>query len=321
MEDSPTGMPEGPEIDLVFSGHQSFSLRISWLPKAFEQLVAGIDPFSEPRRGMMLLGLGKNMVESLSFWVEATGIAARGANGHLEPTEFGRRVLCRETGYDPYLEHVQTLWLIHWNLCRGWRRGGVNLRPYAWHFYANILPDHEFSRSEAVDHFSGAVAGYSRPLSPTTLKQHFDVFIRTYVPGEKAGPRSTPEDALDSPLTTLGLIRSGIGHTGGRRDTIYRVDASAKGSISLETFRFALHDWWNDARSTEQRVTLRELSIAAGSPGRVFKLPESEVYDRVVRLANDHPQELRLVDSQNQRALERMRRRTPEAILRSIYRK
>jgi hypothetical protein len=83
----------------VFSGHQSFALRISWLPKAFGALQAGEDPFSDPRRGMALLGLGKNMVESLAFWVEATGVVTRDKDHRLEPTEFGRLVLCRKDGF------------------------------------------------------------------------------------------------------------------------------------------------------------------------------------------------------------------------------
>ena len=269
-----------------------------------------------------MLGLGKNMVESLAFWTEATGVAIRDEDHLLMSTEFGRKVFSRKDGYDPYLENMQTLWLLHWQLCRGWKRGARRFRPYAWHFFANVFSDNEISTTEAVDHFAGAVSTFPRPLSSTTLQQHFNVFIRTYVPGERSGPRSTPEDALDSPLIPLGLItRSGERKlTDSRREVVYRFNTSVKPSISQDTFRYALHDWWNRNRDLEERVTLREVALAEGSPGRVFKLPESDIFDRLSDLASKHGGELQMVDSQNQRAIERKRRRDSAALLPQVYR-
>ena len=39
-------------IDFSYTGHESFPLRISWLPKAVAALEAGIDPFTDPREGI-----------------------------------------------------------------------------------------------------------------------------------------------------------------------------------------------------------------------------------------------------------------------------
>ena len=122
-------------------------------------------------------------------------------------TEFGKQIFDADSGKDPYLENTQTLWLLHWNLCQGWMEGERHRRPYAWHHFVNKLRDDEITATETVDHFQGAETPSGRELSGVTLRQHFDVFLRTYVDGETSGPRALPEDTLDSPLTPLRLIR------------------------------------------------------------------------------------------------------------------
>lgn len=307
-------------LNLVFSGHQSFALRISWLPKAVASIEAGIDPFNDPRVGMSVLGLGKNMVESLDFWAHACGITVK-TNNKVELTDFSRMVLSRAAGFDPYLENMQTLWLLHWNLCRGWNENGEIKRPYAWHFLSNVFRDDEISASDAVHQFADAVAALSKTLSPVTLRQHFDVFIRTYVSGEVVGPRSTPEDSLDSPLTALELVkRSGEKKLPlGKRETVYRFNSAPKPSISDSTFCFCLDQWWEQTHQNEMRLTLRDISFSEGSPGRVFRLPEADIHRRLVSLANNQPQKWALIESQNQRGIQRLFQHDAESQLKSIY--
>ena len=307
-------------ISFIYSGHQSFGLRISWLPKAVAAIEEGIDPFSDPRQGMKILGLGKNMVEALEFWVRATGVAIK-VGAKWELTKFALQVLSRKEGFDPFLENQQTLWLLHWNLCKGWSEDGVEKRPYAWHFFSSVFPDDEIVASEAVDHFAAAVANQPKPLSAVTLRQHFDVYIRTYVSGDSAGPRSTLEDTLDSPLTMLGLIvRNGEKRmSDGRREDIYRFNGGPKHSISLNTFRCCLQEWWSCVHPTEQRLTLRDISFSEGGPGRVFRLPETDIYSRLVMLASEYPLEWMLIESQNQRGIERLTKCNSDLLIKSIY--
>ena len=48
-----------------FSGHESFSCRYAWLPKAVESLKRDPLLFGDVDEAMVRLGLGKNMVKSL----------------------------------------------------------------------------------------------------------------------------------------------------------------------------------------------------------------------------------------------------------------
>jgi hypothetical protein len=306
-------------VDFQFSGHETFSLRITWLPKAVAALTSGENPFSDPRKGMEALGIGKNMVQSLAFWIQATGVAQKSDTSGFVITDFGKQVFDADNGKDPYLENSQTLWLLHWNLCQGWMEGERHRRPYAWHHFVNKLRDDEITATETVDHFQGAETSHGRELSGVTLRQHFDIFLRTYVDGESSGPRALPEDTLDSPLTPLRLIRP---HgekklVSGRRETVYRIQTGPKPSLSLLTFRHCLHQWWNEAYPNEQALTVRQISLGDDSPGRVFRLPEASIHDLLVNLSKQFPKELSIIDTRSQRSVQRLRK--PKSTLTDIY--
>ncbi len=96
-----------------FGRHETFPLRFGWLTKGFQAWLDNPDVF-EQEDAVVLLGVGKNMVNAIRYWMIATGVAT--SNGReLKPTRFGQRVFGR-TGWDPYLEDDATIWLLHWNL-------------------------------------------------------------------------------------------------------------------------------------------------------------------------------------------------------------
>ena len=94
-----------------FSGHESFACRYAWLPKAFRAIVQDPTAFQDVEQAMVRLGVGKNMVRSIRFWVEVMGVAAPRAEKTLAPTGFGQAIFAEE-GFDPFLEDVRTLWLV-----------------------------------------------------------------------------------------------------------------------------------------------------------------------------------------------------------------
>src|ERR1035441_11066355 len=76
-----TPPPGRAETPFRFSGHQTFPLRITWIPKAVAEISAGRDPLTDIDQGITQLGLGKNMVEALRCWIEAFQIARRAEQG------------------------------------------------------------------------------------------------------------------------------------------------------------------------------------------------------------------------------------------------
>lgn len=282
-----------------FSGHETFPLRVAWLPKAVAAVSQGKDPFSNPREGMRILGLGKNMVTALQCWSDYFGVIARhGADWQV--TKFGQAIF-GPNGNDPFLEDKRTLWLLHWKASTN------SSRPFfAWHWIVNLCQEPEFTLSEALKSFQAESETYLRPLSLTTLRQHLDVFLRTYV-ASVAVTGQLPEDTLDSPLSTLGFIRKlGERREEHGRDPLFSINVQRKTSIPNDLFGFCLQDWWSRFAGNEQTVRFSDVAFGWYSPGRVFRMPEVEVRDRLLLLAKDKPQEFNIIESANQRIVHRL---------------
>ncbi len=233
---------------------------------------------------MVLLGVGKNMVRAMRFWVQAAGIAMADKPSGYVVTDFGKRLLDPNGGLDPFLEHRQTLWLLHWKLSTH-----VGEPLFAWDFLINRWPHPEMTRSDAVRQFAEEARRLSRKLSAVTLEQHFDTFLHTYTP-TRSLKGEIQEDNLDCPLVELEFIqRIGDRESGtkGRREAIFAFRREPKNDISPELFAFCLNDFWQKRRTKEQTLTFRDVAIAHGSPGQVFKLPEWDVRQRLDSLNNE----------------------------------
>jgi hypothetical protein len=265
-------------MDYRFSGHETFPCRYAWLPKAFRTIRKNPTAFSKDDVAMVDLGVGKNMARAIRFWVHAMGIAEPRTEGGYQVTAFGESLLDEKKGWDPYLEDRSTLWLLHWKLATH-----VNEPLFAWDYLLNRWPHPEMTRTEVVREFEAQASRLGRKLSPVTLEQHFDVFLHSYVP-----TRSTKgeilEDNLDCPLVELELIRS-VGERApagkGRREVIYAFRRQPKPDISPALFAYCLEDFWRKRRDGELTLSFREISVGEASPGQIFKLPDTDVRQRL----------------------------------------
>ena len=75
-----------------FSGHETFACRYAWLPKAYRAITADSGIFFNEDAAMVELGIGKNMVRSLRFWVDAMGVARPKAERTHEIKELGQTI-------------------------------------------------------------------------------------------------------------------------------------------------------------------------------------------------------------------------------------
>lgn len=270
---------------MKFSGHETFPFRYAWLPKAAEAVNEDPDVFSDEERAMVRLGLGKNMVRALKFWVQVTGIAASGgrADRTLTLTDLGRSLFIRHqrrSPFDPFLEDINTLWLLHWQIST------CPEHLLAWNFLLFERPTSEFTKSEVVSILFQKAQDVSRKATEVTLAQHFDVFLHTYVP-TTARKGEVQEDNLDSPLTELSLLARSGERRGqdGRREAIYAFSNEHKPEISDQLFYYCLDSFWTRHHNEEKTLPLRQVQIGNGGPGLAFRLPEDDVRERVRRIA------------------------------------
>lgn len=258
-----------------FSGHESFACRYAWLPKAYRAIMCEPGMFFDEERSMVELGIGKNMVRSLRFWMDTMGVATVSDYRSHKPTEFGDAVLAKG-GLDPYLEDERTLWLLHWNVS-----SRANPMLFAWAHMLSEWPYPEFTRTEALESFRRRSKSLGHDHSDVTLAQHFDVFLHTYI-GTR-GSKVAVEDSLDGPLVGLNLIvpAGERRNVGGRWDTVYAFRREPKPDITDNLFEYCVRDFWDRQTSGEATLSLRTIATASGSPGQVFKLTEDDVRQRL----------------------------------------
>jgi Protein of unknown function (DUF4007) len=258
-----------------FSGHESFACRYTWLPKAYRVLSEDPAALGDEERAMVTLGVGKNMVRSIRFWVDVMGVASPQAGRRFELTPFGHAIFGHD-GNDPFLEDVRTLWLLHWKVSTH-----ATEPVFAWHFLISHWPYGELTRTEALLAFKRESESRAAKHSDVTLSQHLDVFLHTYVPSRI---ETSAEDSLDGPLVDLKLLQY-VGDRrvggGGRREQVYAFRREPKPEISSGLFEFCLHDYWQQRHAEEATLTFRDVALAPYSVGQVFKLPEDDVRNRL----------------------------------------
>lgn len=91
---------------MLFAGHESFHIREGWIRKGL--LAIADDPFFFSREDCVdQLGVGRNMVKAIRYWLRATQVADSTtekvdgkATTHFTLTPLGQTVF----EHDPYLE-------------------------------------------------------------------------------------------------------------------------------------------------------------------------------------------------------------------------
>ncbi len=256
-----------------FSGHQSFTLRNTWLTKGV------VESHSDPRifardDALVTLGVGKNMVDAIRYWCLATCMLEDkpGERGAYQPTPIGEKLFIEGGGWDPYLEDSGTLWLLHWLLATN--------HDYATTIYYafNELNAREFTRDSLESNIADLAEKMGARARANSIRRDVNVFIRTYLGGPD---RTSPavEDVLDCPLAELKLLYE---------EPIGRTFAFSRGPKDSLPDAVVLYALWDCMQHQEGRrtFTFDELAYKALAPGRVFKLDELALAERLERLVS-----------------------------------
>ncbi len=253
-----------------FARHETFHPRYGWFRKAYAQVLDNPRAFfgdDAPVR----IGVGKNMVRAIRFWGLAAKLVTEDPDSEnrrapdLMTTALGD-ALFGTGGWDEYMEDPGTLWLLHWLL----------LAPPChlpiWWLAFNEFHAVEFTEDDlhaAVNTQLDLAAEWRKP-HPSSIKKDVGALLRTYAPPDRRG-RVPIDDILDCPLRELNLINRSTAL--GR----YRFALGTKVTLPSAILTFATLDYLSRLDIGGSTVTLSRLALAPGSPGRVFKLAESEL--------------------------------------------
>jgi len=246
---------------LPFGGHEKFTFRQGWLKKGVDAIIENPHIFSQ-EDAFVTLGVGKNMAASIRYWVLALGLAQPIDNNprSMKLSDLGLALLA-DGGWDPYLEDIGSLWLLHWQLASNQERGLV------WYLAFSRYYDVEFRKPTLIEYLKTQLTQRGIETTEGMVEREFDVFIHTYVPVQNR--KGDGEETLDCPLVDLNLIRPALG------DTVYRFNVGAKPSLPAAVLGYALLRFLAEKSARQRTVTLDECIYSPGSPGQIFKLDEN----------------------------------------------
>ena len=204
----------------VFSGHESFPCKTLWLKKGYDFVVHDKD-FNNPE-AVIDLGVGKNMVASIRYWLKVFGLCQND-----QPTWLGNYLFNDEDGRDPYMEDLATLWILHFHLVFNQDATLYNL------FFCGYQKGHtQFEREQIVTYvkLNMIEANKQTVFNENTVKKDVSVLIQNY-----ALPRKYQSyEDFSSLLIDLDLIRQNTEGKG------YYVNIDGKRKVAKEIFMYAL---------------------------------------------------------------------------------
>ena len=308
MNTSRLTIPE--KISASFSGHETFPCRYTWLKKGVDAVRENPTIFTDDS-ATITLGVGKNMVRSIHHWCQVTGlIEGDGVDSNnrrrFVPTTLGHSIFA-DDGFDPYLEDVATLWLLHWQLATN------NSRATTWFWAFSIFSQNEFGRDTLTSELINWSQRNTRNrISENSIKRDVDCFLRTYVPS-RLTKTTVMEDTFDCPLVELDLIsNSPDGNT-------YRFHRGPKPSLPIEIFTAVLSEFWDTCFSDNSALTYANIAYAENSPGQTFRLDEDTLAEYLDRLDNLTKGTLRYDETAGVKQVYRQRQVDPMKLLNSYY--
>lgn len=252
-----------------FAGHETFHCRPFWLKK-------GHDFLEEKRRfsdedAVAYLGVGKNMVTSIRFWMKAFGMADE--NGL---SDIGQRLLS-DDGWDPYLEDIGSLWLLHYHLVK---QKHNSIASIVFKELRDRSP--EFN----VHNYTTHVSGEGVKANAKTLERDFNTFLRNY--RDKEGDELDDLSGLLSDLQLIGMTKVDAKDESDRKARkVYYIERKKRSSLPPEVLLYAILNSVPDQLSLSLPVLMDEVgkTFALDRDGMLELLQEIEKKQKDVTLS------------------------------------
>lgn len=252
-----------------FSGHETFPIRQMWLKKVYERADAGYVKKAEfsNDESIAIFGVGKNMVSSIKHWALACGVLEEGKDASQFSVSSLWASILDDNGMDPYCENANTTWLAHWRLA-GHHPGKQRSTTIWWMF--NHLTSPIFTTQEVIKHLNTYANKSGAKVSDVTLKRDVETSLRGYCPKVEGGI----EDIAEPMLAELGLILN-------EGNGAYSFRRGMKSTLSDAMFVYALMEFWEAYFKGESTLSFEAITYEVGSPGRVFKMDENAIAERL----------------------------------------
>jgi len=277
-----------------FSGHESFACKSLWLKKGYDFVVQKRD-FNAPD-AVIHLGVGKNMVTSIRYWLKVCGIYE---NNNI--TDLGHYLFDDQDGKDPYLEDLATLWLLHFNLVFGSQASIYHI------FFCEFQRERtHFTKELLVSHIKYKLndEGLKNSYNENTVKKDTDVLFHTYALPRK--PQSNED--FSALFIDLDLLRISD------NNKEYYFNTEGKRRIPMQIFLYAL----SKLREKENDNTLPydDIRHYIGMP---FCMTDAEIIDMLKQLSYRYSDYVAYSDEAGIRQIQFIKDIASETILNDYY--
>ena len=252
-----------------YGQHQSFYLRDRWLNKGIKHL-RGNDRFFYDKDAFEKMGLGKNMVKSLRYWVVATGVVEEVFSDERKKvhriTPLGELIFA----HDKFIKQADTASILHYHMVKDEEPSTT------WYWYFNINKQTIASKEELLTALEEwVIDSEKKPVSNRSLKRDIECLVKLYTAGQNV---SDPEEVIQSPLNKLGLVQERKGIIL-KKSTVYN-------EIGLAALMYVLLDY-KEINKVET-VSVDELVNAIGLWGKTFNIGRSSIVNALNKLT-EHP--------------------------------
>lgn len=254
-------------IKYTFSGHDSFQCRQLWLKKGYD-FVKNQHSFND-EEAVVILGVGKNMVSSIRYWMKSFNIIDYKDN----LTEFGIKLFDNEDGYDPFLEDDASLWLLHYQL----------VKTKLASTYSIIL--NEF-RKEKLFFDKDVFLNYLKRIqeanpelnfNENTVLKDFNVFVNMY---RNDNENNDIEDSFTGILSEIGLLKT----IGKGKEEQFQIENNERDNLSEAVVLFSILDNIN----YETSISLNSLEFDTDSPGSIFALNRAGLVNKISDFVSEY---------------------------------
>lgn len=278
----------------VFSGHESFPCKTLWLKKGYDFVVHDKD-FNNPE-AVIDLGVGKNMVASIRYWLKVFGLCQND-----QPTWLGNYLFNDEDGRDPYMEDLATLWILHFHLVFNQDATLYNL------FFCGYQKGHtQFEREQIVTYvkLNMVEANKQTVFNENTVKKDVSVLIQNY-----ALPRKYQSyEDFSSLLIDLDLIRQNTEGKG------YYVNIDGKRKVAKEIFMYALL-----VLKEQEGDNTISYDTVQDKVGLTFCMQDYETIEMLKLLANEYSDYMSYNDNAGIRMIQFTQNLGKEQVLNDYY--
>ena len=259
-----------------FARHETFGLRYSWLPKGYKAFNehGGSAAFTDDE-ATVRLGVGKNMVSSIMYWLQATGIVGRIGDPFI--TTFGEELLGR---FDTYLEDDGSLQLLHWKLCTNPELA------LAFYWFFGRYHALSFTSEEVNAAFKDFCRGrIGVKVNDSSIEKDINMVLRMYAPQRKR--KDSVEDQFDNPMAQLNLTH--FNAVDGR----YLKPVNDNPELPVDIFAYVISDFASQLNNGSVAVSLDDLMKGREcllGPASCFCLSQSGTIYMLEKVQKKYPQ-------------------------------